>query len=187
MKRPIHGSSPSILAIVLVGIFLLATVIASAQVSISAGLGMSSMGDIVNVKLQAEARNKAGISATLLAHMDNENPAYIPIEVFKPIRIDKTFRIVPHAGWAYKIKSMDDTDKNNGCVAYGLDLDLGMSQKSTVTFGFTMMYDKYKEKIYQYNDRYEFEKMFTLTRVERPLFFSITYRYSFGKEVDDCR
>lgn len=165
---------------------LLATIVSTAQVGVAGGLGMSSMGDMLTLKVQAEIRNKVGVSAGMLAHMDNQSAVYFPMEVFAPIRVNKNFRAVPHGGWAYKIKSLDDVDKNNGCLAYGLDLDWGISQRSTITFGFTMMYDKYTEKNYEYNDRYEFQSMFTLMKIDRPLFFAISYRFSFGQLVDDC-
>lgn len=167
---------------------LLITLPVFCQLGASGGLGMSSKGNVLKLSVQYEVRNKVGISAGLLAHMDSyeDNASYFPIEAFVPIRVNENFRLVPHGGWAYKIKSLDDTDKNNGCFAYGMDLDWGISQRSTVTFGLTMMYDKYTEKIYEYNERYEFQKMFTLTNIERPLFFTIGFRYSFGQPVEGC-
>ena len=157
---------------------------ASAQLSVGGGLGMSSKGDIAKLQLQYEFK-RIGISAGYLAHMDNENPVYFTSEIFAPLRIDQNFRMVPHAGYSFKMKSDDNKELNNGCFIYGMDLEHGMNYRAVVVFGFSRVIDHHTNTSYIYDNEGVFKNKVTTYTKESPLFFSIGLRYVFG-QLPNC-
>src|SRR5574339_513597 len=83
---------------------------ASSQFSVEGGIGMSSMGDVLQLKTRYENQKWIGGTIGMLAHMDNHNPAYFTGEFAPMVRVNDNFGITPHTGYGYKVASNNTTN-----------------------------------------------------------------------------